>query len=440
MMEHFTEIRTLREALGREGRGEARPQDWRIFWGWTRSADVGIKDSEPANVYSPLTMTEGLGARVLIQWADGKVSSLRAERAELEQPGPLLAHARAAAYEDPDSANFLGAQEAPPVPLFVAATADAASGAVEPFAALLAVAREKAALHGFRTASGSVSATHRRAGVITSRGCDLTAESTGFSYGFWFDGQPGDGWTRREVIPARIASERLAESCENAVRLKSNEEGFAGGTLPVLLHPRVAEGFFATYVLGNFSGERIWNRQSAFRIEQFRERALVFREDLTVRLEPLVPYGPGSYPFTSEGVPARRVDYIVSGKLAFPILDLKYARRFGMEPVPPPATIESLAVESCEEIPSEKALQEMGRGLLVLGILGLHTQDAASGDFSLSAGQSLAVRGGRLGGRVRAAISGNFFEILRSAGLRLVRFPGHHMPGILMVAPVLVEP
>jgi hypothetical protein len=35
-------------------------------------------------------------------------------------------------------------------------------------------------------------------------------------------------------------------------------------------------------------------------------------------------------------------------------------------------------------------------------------------------------------GRVRATISGNIFELLRSPGLTFVRFPGEHTPGLLV--------
>jgi len=67
-----------------------------------------------------------------------------------------------------------------------------------------------------------------------------------------------------------------------------------------------------------------------------------------------------------------------------------------------------------------------------VGVLGVHTQDFTSGDFSMSAPQTLALGdGGRFGGRLRATISGNLFAILRSPALRLVAFPGEHTPGIL---------
>ena len=69
---------------------------------------------------------------------------------------------------------------------------------------------------------------------------------------------------------------------------------------------------------------------------------------------------------------------------------------------------------------------------MVLSVLGVHTQDFTSGDFSLSAPQTLAVGPSGLEGRLRATISGNVFELLRAPDLALVRFPGEHTPGLLV--------
>ena len=64
-------------------------------------------------------------------------------------------------------------------------------------------------------------------------------------------------------------------------------------------------------------------------------------------------------------------------------------------------------------------------------MLGVHTQDATSGDFSLAAPQALSIEKAQLGGRVRPTLSGNLFDSLRSDAMRLVRFEGFTTPGLL---------
>ena len=81
----------------------------------------------------------------------------------------------------------------------------------------------------------------------------------------------------------------------------------------------------------------------------------------------------------------------------------------------------------------------MGRGVLVLSLLGLHTQDTTRGDFSISAPQTLAVDGGALGAGVKAVLTGNFFEVLRDPELSFVTFEGFRTPGLLYRGSVGVD-
>ncbi|HET9298631.1 MAG TPA: metallopeptidase TldD-related protein, partial [Candidatus Polarisedimenticolaceae bacterium] len=73
-----------------------------------------------------------------------------------------------------------------------------------------------------------------------------------------------------------------------------------------------------------------------------------------------------------------------------------------------------------------------GSALLVLHVLGVHTQDPVSGNFSLSAPQSLRVEAGEARGRVRATISGNLFDLLRREDTTFVAFEGETTPGLLV--------
>jgi PmbA protein len=93
--------------------------------------------------------------------------------------------------------------------------------------------------------------------------------------------------------------------------------------------------------------------------------------------------------------------------------------------------MDTIFLEGPPSISHDEALASAAGGALVLSVLGVHTQDFTSGDFSLSAPQTLAVGGSGIDGRLRATISGNLFERLRADDLALVRFPGQHTPGLL---------
>ena len=200
----------------------------------------------------------------------------------------------------------------------------------------------------------------------------------------------------------------------------------------VLLHPRVVEAFVLDTLLYHLDGSTVAHREGRFRPEQFGDGRPVLREDLGLRLDLLRPLRIGSYRFTAEGWPASHCTYIKGGRLIEPLLDVKYAHRLGRRPTPLPHSNDTLHFEGATTLELSEALEEATGGAVVFSVLGAHTQDQASGDFSLSAPQTLRVTDGALGGRLRATISGNLFEVLQSEELRFVRFDGEHTPGLLL--------
>lgn len=440
-----TILEPLLDRLSRRGAtttpdAKSLPVDWRLSWTSYESSGVGVRDGQRASVHAPLALGTGFALDYLFAWEDGRITTGAAERIALADPDRFLDLARQAAYEDPDGANFSGPARFEEIPLVSEEVAsDARSGGERSFAPLLATGEAPLAARGFKTWSGSVSASATSRGVVTSRGLDIRGASTHASYSFWYEGLTGDVHGSRSPIPHGEAAQRLDRACDLVQRLGSPVGGFEGGRMAVLLHPKVAESFLSAFLLSNIHGDRIHHGQSAFRIAQFGSEERVFAPTLSLRLEPTVPMDTGSYRFTTEGVPARALSYVEDGRLVEPILDLKYARRLGRGPVPGPLSSDSMRLTGGRAMSEAEALAAAGRGVLVLSVLGLHTQDSTRGDFSISAPQTLAIRGGALGGAVKAVLTGNFFEALRDPNLGLVAFEGFRMPGLLFTGSVGVD-
>jgi PmbA protein len=225
---------------------------------------------------------------------------------------------------------------------------------------------------------------------------------------------------------------RLDRLAELAGRLEEPGDPPAGGVMAVLLHPNVVENYVLGALLANLAGSRVVNGEGYFRKEQFGSGEPMLHPDLTLRLDPLAPMKSGSYRFTLEGVPSGRCNFIEKGRLIHPVLNLKYARRFGGAPTPVPANLDTLHLEGLPELTEKEGYEAAVDGVMVLSVLGAHTQDVSSGDFSLSAPQTLGIRNGEPAGRIRGTISGNLFELLRADDLRAVRFDGEHTPGLLV--------
>lgn len=406
---------------------------WSVYVAGSRRASVGTKDRETGDPHAPLTLATSLTARFKLIWDDGRISRGSMERRAIErEPEAVLAGARAAAYDDPDAVDVAGPATFPDVPIHDAAAAAIAAGGVEAFAARLHAIRERVARHGIRTWSGSMHAAEGTARVVTSAGLDVVGTGTSAGWSATLDGELGAGYGARGVEPVADLESRLDRLIAFVVGLRAPAAVRPAGVVPVLLHPDVVEEYVLGVLLHNLDGAQVAHGTGAFRREQFDAAAVVLRPDLTLRTDPCVPMAAGAYRFSQEGIPARPCAFVEAGRLRTPLLDLKHARRLGLTPTANPAAMDTLFFEGETSIDYDDALRSAAGGAMVLSVLGVHTQDFTSGDFSLSAPQTLAIGPSGLDGRLRATISGNVFELLRAPELTLVRFPGEHTPGLLV--------
>ena len=86
--------------------------------------------------------------------------------------------------------------------------------------------------------------------------------------------------------------------------------------------------------------------------------------------------------------------------------------RWGAKPTAIPLGTAGLYLTHTAEVPWAKALQGVEDGVLVITVLGLHTQEAVSGSYSLSAPHSLRILKGQIVGKTDVKLTGNFFADL----------------------------
>lgn len=128
----------------------------------------------------------------------------------------------------------------------------------------------------------------------------------------------------------------------------------------------------------------------------------------------------GTSPFDAEGVPTRRTVLIEGGVARSYLYNLQYAQKDGVESTGnasrglsslPDVGTSNLILEAGTSSP-EALVQSVKSGLWVTELMGLHTLDPVSGDFSLGA-KGIAVKNGALAGAVGGiTIAGNLLELL----------------------------
>ena len=378
-------VDTLVEALREAGTGRDGIRGWLIHVSEMRRHSLGVKDRQVGNAHAPLSVSEKCSARYLMIWSDGRVSRGALERRQIEaDPGETLDFARAVAYEDPDAAHVLGPARFPDVELYDPRAAAIAAGDTALLATRLDAVRDRAIRHHAETWSGAFLATDRRERALTSAGLDVSAAGTSAAWHVTVDGQASAGFNARAPEPNSDFERRLDRLFDLAERLREPAESMRPGKLPVLLHPRVVENFVLDTILYHLDGSTVAHCEGRFRREQFGDGRPVLREDLGLRLDPLRPLRIGSYRFTAEGWPASHCTYIEGGRLIEPLLDVKYAHRLGRRPTPLPHSNDTLHFEGATTLELSEALEEATGGAVVYSVLGAHTQDHASGDFSLS--------------------------------------------------------
>jgi PmbA protein len=420
------------EAVGSRRFGGIGAAAWSVHAVERRRLSIGTRDGATGNPHNPLRLSESMAARFLVAWEDGKISRGSLERRQItDDTLSALERARDSAYVDPDAARVSGPARFPDVELHDDRVARLIDSELDLLGKRLSRVRETLASNAFRTWSGSIAVAESRNRLVTSKGLDVEDRGTSTGWHVSFNGEWGDGFSARRLDDEQEYERRLSRLAEIVRLLERPEPPMKTGVHPVVLHPHVVETLFLGTLLQNLEGSSVAHDEGFFKLDDFGSDRPALRDDLSLILDPMKPLRSGSYRFTAEGVPADRCEYVSGGRLRTPILDLKYASRLGMEPTPVPYGMDVLELSASESVTERQAYAVAAGGALILSVLGVHTLDSASGDFSLSAPQALILGTDGPRGRIRTTISGNVFAALRDDALRLVDFEDETTPGLL---------
>jgi PmbA protein len=188
------------------------------------------------------------------------------------------------------------------------------------------------------------------------------------------------------------------------------------GRYPVILHPEVAVDLLGL-VAGMLSAEAVLKQRSLFAGKLGQAIASPL---LTLVDDGRLPSGLGSEPWDGEGLPTRRNVLIQNGELQTYLHTLKTAAEMGVEPTAtagrglgsnPGITLFNLFPLAGSSSP-EDLYRQVGHGVLITEIMGLHTVDPVSGDLSVGA-SGIRIRDGVLAESVdKMTFAGNLRDFL----------------------------
>ncbi|MGA8830412.1 MAG: TldD/PmbA family protein, partial [Desulfomonilaceae bacterium] len=137
----------------------------------------------------------------------------------------------------------------------------------------------------------------------------------------------------------------------------------------------------------------------------------------------LEPEGAKAFPFDGEGAPSQLTEVAHVGELLYLLADNYYSRKLQTKPTAnscrssfdsaPFNGVTNLFIEHGSSTQSQ-LISDMGSGIMITEVMGLHTANPISGDFSVGA-TGFKISGGRIDHPVKGiALAGNLIDLLGS--------------------------
>ena len=273
---------------------------------------------------------------------------------------------------------------------------------------------------GCEVTGSGFSASEGRSLIVNSNGVSIENRGTGFGLGLSVIIQKGGkiatAYNSQSSRLFDIDGEKLANEVCDLAKSSLDTKPVETGDYDVVLDYYASVGLLNTF-LGAFDGENVRRGRSILKGKTGEEIA---NTSLTITDNPLLEKGLLSSKCDGEGSVSQKTDLIKDGKLNSFLYDIYTANREGVKttsnglrgsylstPMISPTNLEFRFSEM-------KDLSEIDRGILTTSVLGAHTANPISGDFSVEASNAFKIENGELAEPIsKAMISGNIFEIMK---------------------------
>jgi len=185
---------------------------------------------------------------------------------------------------------------------------------------------------------------------------------------------------------------------------------------PVVLENHVASDILEV-LAPSFLAENVIKGKSMLADRKGKQ---VFSDILMIRDNGILPGGMATAPFDAEGVPQQDTLLVEAGRVAAFLYDSYWAARDGAGSTgnssrggiksPPHCGVTNFYIENGDVTPLD-LLGGIGRGVLITDVMGMHTANAISGDFSVGASGFLVENGAVVHPVKEIAIAGNIIDL-----------------------------
>ena len=273
---------------------------------------------------------------------------------------------------------------------------------------------------GCEVTGSGFSASEGRSLILNSNGVSIEDEGTGFgialSVTLQKDGEIATAYNSQSSRFFDLDGEKLANEVCDLAKRSLNTKPVETNDYDVVLDYYAAIGLLQTF-MGAFNGENVRRGRSILKDKMGSE---ITNPTLTITDNPLLEKGMNTGKCDGEGTPSQKTDLIKDGVLNSFIYDIYtantvdtkttsngYRGSYLTTPMIAPSNLEFKFSEM-------KDLSEIDKGVLTTSVLGAHTANPISGDFSVEANNAFKIENGELADPInKAMISGNIFEIMK---------------------------
>lgn len=424
----------LIDLLVEYSKNDADLEDWRFDLHETRGLEIGLKDNRMGGPYSAPAYKRSTSGELYLIWKGRRFTSTKIDLKSIESFHDQIGAWKSTAYHDLEGAGLFTPQQIPEVLVEDAQVKTIIREEIQKAFELLDRGLKRLLDMGLRKVDGKLKCYESLRTVANSQGFLKRYNQTPVDFYFEVNDSYGRSYQEKKW-PDQSEIERIIEETGRFGKLLEKQAPtLKSGLIKLLFPPEIFEAFLGHFLINNLYGSLVVNRQSRFSIEDFQNKTQVLRDDLNIELNNLLPWRYFTYPCTNEGVPGGEIRLIKDGRLQTPILNVKYGKKISLPPTPLPVGGRGIFLRSGSLLSWEELIKTIDRGLIVLSVLGLHTQDATLGSFSLTADQSLLVENGRILGKTKAVINGDFLNSLTLNDSLFGTVAGEDNPGFLMKA------
>lgn len=273
---------------------------------------------------------------------------------------------------------------------------------------------------GCEVTGSGFSASEGQSLIINSNGVSIENEGTGFGIGLSVtiqkDGQIATAYNSQSSRFFDLEGVKLANEVCDLAKSSLDSKPIETDDYDVVLDYYAATGLLSTF-LGAFDGENVRRGRSILKDKIGTEIA---NPTLCIIDNPILEKGMYTTKCDGEGSVSQKTDLIKDGVLNSFIYDIYTANKENVKttsngfrgsymstPMISPSNLEFKFSEM-------RDLSEIDKGVLTTSVLGAHTANPISGDFSVEASNAFKIENGEMTEPInKAMISGNIFEIMK---------------------------